>query len=51
MDFLVIADPVEALGEDVQAVRRSNLLPPGTEVCGFVYDLESRAAREVGAGR
>jgi carbonic anhydrase len=47
MDFLTIADHVEALSEDVQAVRSSSLLPPGTEVLGFVYDLDSQEAREI----
>lgn len=47
MDFLTIADPIEALRQDVQAVRSSNLLPPGIEVRAFVYDLEAEAAREI----
>jgi carbonic anhydrase len=46
-DFLAIADPLEALREDVQAVRSSPLLPPGIEVSGFVYDLDARVAREI----
>jgi hypothetical protein len=47
MDFLTIADPVEALREDVLAIRRSSLLPAEIEVAGFIYDLDSRVAREV----
>jgi len=47
VDFLTIADPAEALKEDLQAVRGSSLLPPGTEVLGFVYDLEAQGAREI----
>ncbi len=47
MDFLTIADPVEALKEDLQAVKGSALLPPGTEMLGFVYDLDSQEAREI----
>lgn len=47
VDFLTIADPIEALRQDVQAVRSSNLLPADTEVRAFVYDLEARAAREI----
>jgi carbonic anhydrase len=50
LDFLTIADPIEALREDVEAVRRSPLLPAGIEVTGFVYDLEEGAAREVVPG-
>lgn len=45
VDFLTIADPAEALAEDLEKVRGSNLLPAGIEVCGFVYDLEARVAR------
>jgi len=47
VDFLTIADPDEALRQDVEAIGRSGLLPAGTEVQGFVYDLEARVAREV----
>lgn len=50
LDFLTIADPEEALREDVEAVRASSLLPVGIEVAGFVYDLEERAARELVPG-
>lgn len=51
MDFLTIADPAEALAEDLERVRSSNLLPAGIEVCGFVYDLEAKAARPAEKGR
>lgn len=47
MDFLTIADPPEALRQDVQSIRASPLLPAGVEVGGFVYDLEARLAREI----
>ena len=50
VDFLTIADPLEALREDVEAVRGSPLLPGGIQASGFVYDLDSRSAREVVAG-
>lgn len=50
LDFLTIADPIEALREDVEAARTSPLLPAGIEVTGFVYDLEERAALEVVSG-
>jgi carbonic anhydrase len=46
MDFLTIADPLEALRQDVQLVRDSPLLPPGIDVVGFIYDLDTRVARE-----
>jgi carbonic anhydrase len=51
MDFLTIADPVEALRQDVLTIRSSPLLPPSIEVSGFIYDLDSRAAREVEVDR
>lgn len=50
VEFLTIADPERALREDVEAARGSSLLPAGIEVTGFVYDLDSRSAREVVAG-
>lgn len=50
VEFLTIADPTEALREDVEAIRCSALLPPGVEVAGFVYELEEGAAREVVSG-
>ncbi len=40
VDFLTIADPEEALGEDVQSVRASSLIPAEVEVSGFIYDLD-----------
>jgi carbonic anhydrase len=47
MDFLTIADPLEALRQDVRSIRDSALIPTGIEVSGFVYDLDARVAREV----
>lgn len=47
VDFLTIADPVEALREDVFSIRSSSLLPADVEVAGFIYDLDSRVAREI----
>ncbi len=47
MDFLTIADPLEALRQDVQAIRRCPLLPSGIETIGFVYDLDSQTAQRV----
>lgn len=47
MDFLTIADPIEALREDVLSIRSSPLLPPGIDVRGFVFDLDAQGAREV----
>lgn len=50
VDFLTIADPLEALREDIEAIRSSALLPGEVEASGFVYDLDSRSAREVVGG-
>jgi carbonic anhydrase len=47
LDFLTIADPIEALRQDVEAVRSFRLLPPDTEVRGFVYDLRAQTAGEI----
>ena len=47
VDFLTIADPVEALREDVVSIRSSSLLPADVEVTGFIYDLDVREAREI----
>lgn len=49
VDFLTIADPVETLQQDLQTIRSSPLLPAETEVAGFIYDLDSRIAREIQA--
>lgn len=49
MDFLTIADPVEALRQDVESIRSSPLLPSGIEAIGFIYDLDSRVAHEIAA--
>ncbi len=49
VDFLTIADPLEALREDVLSIRSSPLLPAGIEVAGFIYDLDAREAREIQA--
>jgi carbonic anhydrase len=47
IDFLTIADPVETLRQDVLSIRSSPLLPAEIEVAGFIYDLDSRVAREI----
>lgn len=47
VDFLTIADPVEALREDLLSIRRSSLLPADIVVTGFIYDLDAGRAREI----
>lgn len=47
IDFLTIGDPMQALAQDVQAVRDCQLLPADTEVRAFIYDLDRRVADEV----
>ncbi|MET0305772.1 MAG: carbonic anhydrase [Solirubrobacterales bacterium] len=47
VDFLTIEDPQQALAEDVQAVKGCDLLPAGTEVRAFVYDLDRQVSDEV----
>jgi carbonic anhydrase len=46
IEFLTIADPIEALDEDLKAVRDSKLLPD-VEVSGFTYDLNARTAHRL----
>jgi carbonic anhydrase len=46
-EFLTIADPVEALRQDVRSIRSSSLLPAEIEVAAFIYDLDAREAREI----
>jgi carbonic anhydrase len=47
VDFLTIENPLQALAQDVQAVRDCDLLPADTEVRAFIYDLDLQAAGEV----
>lgn len=47
IDFLTIGDQFEALTHDVHRVRASTLVPAGTEVRGFVYDLKAAEGGEV----
>ena len=49
VDFLTIAEPLEALREDVRSVKYSMLLPPDIEVEGLIYDLDARATRPIQA--
>jgi carbonic anhydrase len=51
MGFLTIADPKEALRQDVQAIGSSAMLPPDIDVTGFLYDLDSRVAHEIEVDR
>jgi carbonic anhydrase len=44
VDFHLIADPDQALADDVEAVRSHPYLPSGTEVAGFVYDVTTGVA-------
>lgn len=39
LPLLTIDDPDEALRHDVECLVRSPLLPTGTEVAGFIYDI------------
>jgi len=47
IDFLTIGDQIEALTHDVHRVRGSTLVPAGTEVRGFVFDLKAGKGGEV----
>jgi len=53
VDFQLIADQEQSIIDDVDRLRTSPYLPPGTAIAGFIYDvstgrLEPRASCEVG---
>ncbi|MCU0309448.1 MAG: carbonic anhydrase [Acidimicrobiales bacterium] len=53
LDFHLIADPDQAILDDVEALAHCPFLPPGTVIGGFVYDVRTgtvdpRLVREVG---
>jgi carbonic anhydrase len=45
--FHAIADPEQDLRADVARLVDSGLLPPGTEVAGYVYDVRTGRLRQV----
>lgn len=45
--FHAMPDPHAALLSDVERLRGCGLLPPGTEVAGFEYDVRSGALRQL----
>jgi carbonic anhydrase len=47
VEFLTIADPQQALVQDVQAVWDCEMIPATVEVRAFVYDLDLQVADEV----
>jgi carbonic anhydrase len=47
LQFHAIADPEEALRHDVGILTDSGLFPPGTEVRGMVYDVQTGRLRPV----
>lgn len=49
-DFLTFSDLDESVREDVQALRRSELVPDDVTVTGAVYEVETGRLREVEAG-
>jgi carbonic anhydrase len=46
-DFMTIGDQIETLHEDAQKIRDCELLPAGTEVGEFIYDVETGLLDEV----
>jgi carbonic anhydrase len=48
VDFLPFKNLERSVIEDVEFLKGSPLLTPGTEIRGFVYDVESGDLREVG---
>lgn len=49
-DFHTIADPVQALRDDVEALRTSPFLMPGTTVMGAIYDVHTGQVAFTDAG-
>jgi len=41
IEFLTIAEPAEALQQDLEAIRGSNLIPPSVEISSHVFDLNA----------
>lgn len=46
--FGVIDDPLAALARDIERVRTHPLIPKGTEVGGFVYDVDTGLLQPMG---
>jgi carbonic anhydrase len=46
-DFLTMSDPDAALAGDVRTVRACALLPPGTEVEGWRYDVRTGVVHRI----
>lgn len=46
-DFLPFSDLEEAVREDVQFLRKSQLVPRSVEVSGWVYEVETGRVRKV----
>ncbi len=47
MSFRVVGDQAKALHEDVAKVRSHPLIPAGTLVGGFIYDVDTGRLRQV----
>jgi len=50
IDFLPFSDLHQSLRHDVEFLRNSPLIAPGTEIRGFVYDVKSGGLSEVDTG-
>ena len=49
IDFLPFADLVQSVQDDVETLRRSPLLLPGSEIRGYVYDVATGRIAPAGA--
>ena len=47
IDFLPFSDLEQSVREDVEQIRSSPLIAPGTNVTGFIYDVKTGKLREV----
>lgn len=48
LDFLTIDDQTETLHADAKKIRDCKLMPPGTEVGEFMYDVHSGKLTQIG---
>jgi len=47
IDFLPFSDNAQSVRDDVQRIRESPFVPPGTPVSGYIYDVHTGMLEEV----
>lgn len=51
VDFMLIDSEPDALIEDLERLRTSPYLPPGTDIAGFIYDVDTGKLAPVASGK